>query len=92
MLVKGLFDGLVDLVIGWLGFGWIGVFLLFLLFNKDCLWVGDLLVGIWVICIMCDKLGVDLMMVFVVFIFIFMLMQFDVYGVYEFEILEGVLC
>lgn len=91
MLAKGLSDGSVDSVTGWLGFGWTGVFLLFPLFNKDRLRVGDLLAGTWVIRTTRDKLGADLTTVPAVSTFTFTPTQLDAYGVYELETLEGVL-
>jgi hypothetical protein len=91
MLVKGLSDGSVDALTGWLGFGWTGVFLLFPLLNKDRLRVGDLLAGTWVIRTTRDKLGADLTTAPLLRAFAFTGAQLDAYGVYELETLEGVL-
>jgi uncharacterized RDD family membrane protein YckC len=91
MLIAGLAQESVDSLTGWLGFGWTGVFLLFPLFNKDRLRVGDLLAGTWVIRTSRDKLGKDLTTAPILNSFVFTREQLDAYGVYELETLEGVL-
>ncbi len=91
MLFKGLSDGSVDSLTGILGFGWTGIFLLFPLFNRDRLRVGDLLAGTWVIRTSREKLGSELASGPAVRAFTFTPAQLDAYGVYELETLEGVL-
>jgi uncharacterized RDD family membrane protein YckC len=53
----------VDPIAGWLvllGFGWTFLFLLFPLFNRDRLRVGDLVAGTWVVKAPKDRLSIDL--------------------------------
>ena len=81
---------------GWLdlvGMGWVLLFLLFPLFNKDRLRVGDLLAGTWVINIPKKRLGYDLAAQepLQAARLSFTPEQLDAYGVYELQTLEQVL-
>ncbi len=82
-----------DALLGWLGALWVLVFLLFPLFNRDRLRVGDLLAGTWVVAMPKRRLTVDLGAAEAgdVDPFGFTPEQLDVYGVYELQTLEQVL-
>ena len=76
---------------GWLmllGFGWAGVFLLFPLFNRDRLRVGDLLAGTWVVEAPRPRLLTDLSAAPGP---TFTTTQLDAYGIKELHALEDVL-
>ena len=90
-----LFAGPSEQVDGWivlLGLVWSGIFLLFPLFNRDRLRVGDLVAGTWVIRAPKHRLAPDMAgdgvsdsrMVFTP-------AQVDAYGVMELQVLEDVL-
>lgn len=59
-LVARAAEGAADRWINLLGFGWTGIFLLFPLFNRDRLRIGDLLAGTWVIRARREALASDL--------------------------------
>lgn len=69
---------------------WVLLFLLFPLFNRDRLRVGDLLAGTWVVAIPRQKLGYDLA-AYQPPALSFTAAQLDAYGVYELQTLERVL-
>ncbi len=74
------------------GLAWTLIFLLFPLFNKDRLRVGDLLAGTWVVNVPKRKLSVDsLHALDVGDRFRFTEAQLDTYGIYELQTLEQVL-
>jgi hypothetical protein len=80
--------GLTDLA----GFLWALLFLLFPLFNKDRLRIGDLLAGTWVVQVPKRKLSVDsLNAEGPAQAYAFSEAQLDVYGIYELQTLEQVL-
>lgn len=83
----------VDGVLKLLGFLWCGVFVLFPLFNKDRLRVGDLVAGTWVVKAPRHKLLVDLSVEGGerVAHYDFTTRQLDAYGVHELHVLEDVL-
>jgi uncharacterized RDD family membrane protein YckC len=79
---------------GWLalgGAGWVLIFLLFPLFNKDRLRVGDLLAGTWVVTIPKRRLAWDLIAHAPDEQLRFTPEQLDAYGVFELQTLEQVL-
>lgn len=81
-----------DPLLGWLGAGWVLLFLLFPLFNKDRLRVGDLLAGTWVVKIPKRDLALDLARAAPAEAAgRFTPEQLDAYGVYELQTLEQVL-
>ena len=74
------------------GIVWTGLFLLFPLFNRDRLRVGDLLAGTWVISVPKRKLSVDSLHGEAKPTgYAFTEAQLDVYGIYELQTLEQVL-
>ena len=75
------------------GLGWALIFLLFPLFNRDRLRVGDLLAGTWVVQVPRRKLSVDTLDTDAAERrrFDFTDAQLDVYGIYELQTLEQVL-
>ncbi|MGZ8346913.1 MAG: RDD family protein [Allosphingosinicella sp.] len=74
------------------GFLWTMVFLLFPLFNKDRLRIGDLLAGTWVVKAPKRKLGIDSLNVAApAQHYRFTEAQLDVYGIFELQTLEQVL-
>ena len=75
------------------GIGWTLVFVLFPLFNKDRLRVGDLLAGTWVVNAPKRKLSVDSLNTDAAErqLYAFTEEQLDVYGIYELQTLEQVL-
>ena len=75
------------------GLVWCGVFLLFPLFNRDRLRVGDLVAGTWVVKAPARKLVPDLVQSSpsVAGRFNFTMAQLDAYGVKELHVLEDVL-
>ena len=75
------------------GIGWTLVFVLFPLFNKDRLRVGDLLAGTWVVNAPKRQLSVDSLNTDAVERqqYAFTEAQLDVYGIYELQTLEQVL-
>lgn len=83
----------VDAVMVWLAVIWSGAFLLFPLFNRDRLRVGDLVAGTWVVRAPRVTLLADLAQDAVRTLprFAFTTVQTDAYGVKELEILEEVL-
>lgn len=86
-------DGL-NAAIGLLGFVWSGVFLLFPIFNKDKLRVGDLIAGTWVIHAPKTKLLPDIAAsapADASGVFNFSPAQIDAYGIHELHVLEDVL-
>jgi hypothetical protein len=85
---QGLADGFLTLF----GLAWSGVFLLFPLFNKDRLRVGDLIAGTWVVNAVRARLGKDLAQQTVPRPRrTFSEAALDLYGVYELQTLEDVL-
>jgi len=86
-------QGLGDPLLGWLAAGWLLVFLLFPLFNRDRLRVGDLLAGTWVVSVPRRQLAYDLatQMASRAGALGFTPEQLDAYGVYELQTLERVL-
>jgi uncharacterized RDD family membrane protein YckC len=82
-----------DPVLNWVGAGWVLLFLLFPLFNKDRLRVGDLLAGTWVVMIPKQHLSYDLSAREAPSADEqrFTREQLDAYGVYELQTLEQVL-
>jgi uncharacterized RDD family membrane protein YckC len=85
-----------DRIDGWVslaGLTWCGVFLLFPLFNRDRLRVGDLVAGTWVVKTPARKLAPDLVETArpSVARFHFTMAQLDAYGVKELHVLEDVL-
>ena len=82
-----------DSLLGWLAAGWLLLFLLFPLFNKDRLRIGDLLAGTWVVSIPKRQLSYDLsaQMQSRAGWLRFTPEQLDAYGVYELQTLERVL-
>lgn len=86
-------EGGADPILGWLGAGWVLLFLLFPLFNKDRLRVGDLLAGTWVVMIPKRHLAYDLSVQAPAQsgALQFSPEQLDTYGVYELQTLEQVL-
>jgi len=84
-------DG-ADALLAWAGVGWVLLFALFPLFNKDRLRVGDLLAGTWVVMIPKRQLSYDLIGQAPAERGIeFTREQLDAYGVYEVQTLEQVL-
>ena len=75
------------------GLAWALIFLLFPLFNRDRLRVGDLLAGTWVVQVPRRKLSVDALNADAAdrHRFHFTEAQLDVYGIYELQTLEQVL-
>ena len=75
------------------GLVWCGVFLLFPLFNRDRLRVGDLVAGTWVVKAPTRKLAPDLVETSRPSVgrFKFTMAQLDAYGVKELHVLEDVL-
>jgi len=80
-------DGWINLM----GLVWCAVFVLFPLFNKDRLRVGDLVGGTWVVRAPKRVLDVDLSGVENTAVVAFTSEQLDVYGVKELNVLEDVL-
>jgi uncharacterized RDD family membrane protein YckC len=78
-------------LLAWAGAGWLLLFLLFPLFNKDRLRVGDLLAGTWVVSIPKRRLSWDLASPEQHPAIRFTPEQLDAYGVYEVQTLERVL-
>lgn len=81
-------------IIALLGLFWVGVFMLFPLFNKDKLRVGDLIAGTWVIHAPKYKLKADITSVVSdgkASQFAFTPEQIDAYGIHELHVLEDVL-
>lgn len=77
-----------------LGFGWVGVFTLFPLFNRDRLRVGDLLAGTWVVGVPRRRLLADLALAppgSEAQTLAFTAAQLGAYGVKELHVLEDVL-
>jgi len=70
---------------------WSGIFLLFPLFNRDRLRVGDLLAGTWVVHNVRHKLGADLAEPAARPTRVFSDAALDLYGIYELQTLEDVL-
>ena len=88
-------DGL-NAAIGLVGLVWSGIFLLFPIFNKDKLRVGDLIAGTWVIHAPKTKLLPDIASASTAqsvegAAFVFTPAQIDAYGIHELHILEDVL-
>jgi uncharacterized RDD family membrane protein YckC len=88
-----MFGQSTDKVMGLLGLLWSGIFLLFPLFNRDRLRVGDLVAGTWVVKAPVRKLVPDLAGEGEIRLadFVFTPAQLDAYGVYELQVLEDVL-
>ena len=82
-----------DPLLGWLAAGWLLLFLLFPLFNKDRLRIGDLLAGTWVVSIPKRQLASDISAAMAPRAqwLSFTPEQLDAYGVYELQTLERVL-
>jgi uncharacterized RDD family membrane protein YckC len=78
-------------LLAWAGAGWLLLFVLFPLFNKDRLRVGDLLAGTWVVSIPKRRLSWDLASPEQHPAIRFTAEQLDAYGVYEVQTLERVL-
>lgn len=84
----------VNSAIGLLGLLWSGIFLLFPIFNKDKLRVGDLIAGTWVIHAPKTKLLPDIASsnkARDTAVFAFIPAQLDAYGIHELHVLEDVL-
>ena len=85
----------VDAVLILLGMIWTGVFLLFPLFNRDRLRLGDLLAGTWVVAAPSHRLLPDMALAPVgggsARRFDFTSAQVDAYGIRELQVLEDVL-
>jgi len=84
----------VDAVLALLGLTWTGVFLLFPLFNRDRLRLGDLLAGTWVVRAPTRRLLPDMAIAPLKVPsarFYFTDAQLDAYGVKELQVLEDVL-
>ncbi len=84
----------VDAVLALLGTIWTGVFLLFPLFNRDRLRLGDLVAGTWVVMAPTRRLLPDMALApnaFAAARFDFTPAQLDAYGVKELQVLEDVL-
>ena len=83
----------VDKTLALLGLIWSGVFLLFPLFNRDRLRVGDLVAGTWVVKAPRQRLAIDLAEDAPQRLarFAFTADQVDAYGVKELQVLEDVL-
>jgi uncharacterized RDD family membrane protein YckC len=82
----------VDAWITLAGIVWSGIFLLFPLFNKDRLRVGDLVAGTWVVRAPRRRLAADMAQDNVEALgFVFTPEQLDAYGVMELQVLEDVL-
>lgn len=92
-LVARAAEGTTDGWINLLGLGWTGIFLLFPLFNRDRLRIGDLLAGTWVIRARREALASDLgVRAEVARVRLsFTKEQLAVYGEYELQTLERVL-
>lgn len=85
-------QGTMDAFTGLAGFAWSGVFLLFPLFNRDRLRVGDLLAGTWVVQIPAKSLGFSVgEAVRDEDAFVFTDAQLNAYGEFELQKLEEVL-
>jgi len=86
-------QGTADALTALTGLGWTGIFLLFPLFNKDRMRVGDLLAGTWVVSAPRRKLSVELSPEAWEGApeYRFTNAQLDVYGVFELQTLEQVL-
>jgi uncharacterized RDD family membrane protein YckC len=84
----------VDGVLALLGLTWTGVFLLFPLFNRDRLRLGDLVAGTWVVMAPTRRLLPDMALAantYAAARFEFTAAQLDAYGVKELQVLEDVL-
>jgi uncharacterized RDD family membrane protein YckC len=84
---EGLADGFLTLF----ALLWSGIFMLFPLFNRDKLRVGDLLAGTWVVHNVRNKLDVDLGHAGPRPVRVFSEAALDLYGIYELQTLEEVL-
>jgi uncharacterized RDD family membrane protein YckC len=84
-------QGAGDALTGLAGLVWTGLFLLFPLFNKDRLRVGDLLAGTWVVNAPKRQLGAEIALGTAAPQQRFTDAQLDVYGIYEVQTLERVL-
>jgi len=93
----GIGFGGVDGLMSLLAFIWAGIFLLFPLFNKDRLRVGDLVAGTWVVRSPRPMLAADLVVTdkpeheAIFSKFVFTPAQIDTYGIKELHVLEDVL-
>lgn len=83
--------GWADSALTLFALGWSGIFLLFPLFNRDRLRVGDLLAGTWVVHTVRGKLGSDLVEPVERERRVFSEAALGLYGVYELQMLEEVL-
>ena len=81
----------VDAWIYLLGLVWCGVFLLFPLFNKDRLRIGDIVAGTWVVRAPKPIMAADLAGMPERTSLVFTQAQVDAYGIKELSVLEGVL-
>ncbi len=84
----------LNATIGLMGLIWSGIFLLFPIFNKDKLRIGDLIAGTWVIHAPKAKLLPDIAAVSpsaTPGVFNFSPAQIDAYGIHELHVLEDVL-
>lgn len=81
----------VDAWIYLLGLIWCGVFLLFPLFNRDRLRIGDIVAGTWVVQVPKRLLGVDLVAAPGQSTLVFSREAVDAYGIRELAVLEDVL-
>lgn len=84
----------VDAVLALLGLAWTGVFVLFPLFNRDRLRLGDLVAGTWVVAAPIHRLLPDMAVAAPDYArgrFEFTTAQLDAYGVKELQVLEDVL-
>lgn len=83
--------GAGDALTGLAGLIWTALFLLFPLFNKDRLRIGDLLAGTWVVNAPKRQLGAEIGLGAAAPRQLFTDAQLDVYGIYELQTLEQVL-
>ena len=84
-------EGMGDALTGLAGLAWTGLFLLFPLFNKDRLRVGDLLAGTWVVNTPRRQLGHEIRGDTAGVRHGFTDEQLDAYGIFELQTLERVL-
>ena len=97
VLLSGIFRG--DLWSTLLTIGWLGVFIMMPVFNRDALRVGDMIAGTWVVAAPKGALQKDLAHddgapkagAGPTTAYSFTTAQLDVYGIYELQTLEGVL-
>ena len=84
-------QGTADAFLGIFALAWSGIFLLFPLFNRDRLRLGDLIAGTWVVRSDMAALGADLVVADERSRRSFSEAALDLYGIYELQALEDVL-